>query len=150
MKQYEIQVELAAAQRAEFEDEAAKARQEREDAIEDVRIAERRRLADTADLRRQLRGERRRADKLQERLRDFIAGDSAQSMPAGQLLQKSECSVEPDNCSVSSWSLMSGQNEAGNGNNPATPSSPYPATVIVMISLTFCLQVAFAVMVVNS
>ena len=137
IKQYEIQVELAAAQRAEFEDEAAKARQEKEDALEDVRIAERKRLTDTADLRRQLRGERKRADKLQERLRDFIAvGDVTNASSSSVSNNHSKASngvdssfVDPDNCSVSSWSLMSGQNEAGNGNTPVTPSPPYPPTV---------------------
>ena len=65
--------------------------------------------------------ERRRADKLQERLRDYISETSDPS-----LLPKAEISVDHDNCSVSSWSLMSGQNEA---NNSATPSSPFPPTV---------------------
>ena len=128
MKELEIQVELASAQRSEFEDEAVKARQEREDALEDVRIADRKRLTDTADLRRQLRGERKRADKLQERLRDFIAGSDSNALasPSGGH-QQLPSSGEHDNCSVSSWSLMSGQNESVN--NPATPSSPYPTTV---------------------
>ncbi|EFX77167.1 hypothetical protein DAPPUDRAFT_225784 [Daphnia pulex] len=116
MKQYEIQIELAAAQRAEFEDEAIRARQEAQDAQEDVRISERRILSVTADLRRQLRGERRRADKLQERLRD-VASDNSSTLP------KAEASLDHDNCSVSSWSLMSGQNDAS-----ATPSSPFPPT----------------------
>jgi uncharacterized phage infection (PIP) family protein YhgE len=117
MKQYEIQIELAAAQRAEFEDEAIRARQEAQDAQEDVRISERRILSVTADLRRQLRGERRRADKLQERLRD-VASDNSNTLP------KADASLDHDNCSVSSWSLMSGQNDAS-----ATPSSPFPPTV---------------------
>ncbi|XP_046643034.1 GRIP1-associated protein 1-like [Daphnia pulicaria] len=116
MKQYEIQIELAAAQRAEFEDEAIRARQEAQDAQEDVRISERRILSVTADLRRQLRGERRRADKLQERLRD-VASDNSNTLP------KADASLDHDNCSVSSWSLMSGQNDAS-----ATPSSPFPPT----------------------
>ncbi|XP_046449997.1 GRIP1-associated protein 1-like [Daphnia pulex] len=116
MKQYEIQIELAAAQRAEFEDEAIRARQEAQDAQEDVRISERRILSVTADLRRQLRGERRRADKLQERLRD-VASDNSSTLP------KADASLDHDNCSVSSWSLMSGQNDAS-----ATPSSPFPPT----------------------
>lgn len=119
VKQYEIQIELAAAQRAEFEDEATRARQEAQDAQEDVRIAERRILSVTADLRRQLRGERRRADKLQERLRDVVS-DSSNPLP------KADNSIDQDNCSVSSWSLMSGQNE---GNPSITPSSPFPPTV---------------------
>ena len=119
VKQYEIQVELAAAQRAEFEEGAAQARQEAQDALEDVRIAERRIKSVTLDLRRQLRGERRRADKLQERLRDVIS-DASNPMP------KADTSIDHDNCSVSSWSLMSGQNE---GHASATPSSPFPPTV---------------------
>lgn len=121
IKQLEIQIELISAQRTEFEEEVTRARQQRDDSLEDVRIAERRRLTDTADLRRQLRSERRRADKLQERLRDYISETSDPS-----LLPKAETSVDHDNCSVSSWSLMSGQNEA---NNSATPSSPFPPTV---------------------
>ena len=110
---------MASAQRAEFEEDAARARQEAQDAQEDVRIAERRILTVTADLRRQLRGERRRADKLQERLRDVTSD-------ASNPLTKAETSVDHDNCSVSSWSLMSGQNE---GNASITPSSPFPPTV---------------------
>ena len=127
MKQYEIQIELAGAQRAEFEDEATRARQEAQDAQEDVRISERRILSVTADLRRQLRGERRRADKLQERLRD-VASDANNTLP------KADASMDHDNCSVSSWSLMSGQNE---GNASATPSSPFPPTVKQIHSLNF-------------
>lgn len=132
MKQYEIQIELAAAQRAEFEDEANRARQEVQDAQEDVRIAERRILTITADLRRQLRGERRRADKLQERLRDVVS-DASHPLP------KADSSMDHDNCSVSSWSLMSGQNE---GNASATPSSPFPPTVIELGQL-FCVAIFF-------
>jgi len=120
VKGYEIQVELMSAQKTEFEEDAARCRQEALDAQEDVRIAERRITSITADLRRQLRGERRRADKLQERLRDFVSDASF------QFPKSSETSVDADNCSVSSWSLMSGQNEANNA--PATSSSPYPIT----------------------
>ena len=58
-KEYEIQLELTAAQRAEFEVEAAQARQEARDALEDARIADRRIASVTHDLRRQLRAERR-------------------------------------------------------------------------------------------
>lgn len=124
MKQCEIQVELISAQKSEFEEAAARYRQEAQDATEDVRIAERRITSITADLRRQLRGERRRADKLQERLRDFVSGDSSFQV---QSAKSADVSIEQDNCSVSSWSLMSGQNEANNA--PVQSSSPYPTTV---------------------
>lgn len=127
IKQLEIQVELATAQRAEFEEEAQKARQEAQDAQEDVRIAERRIQTVTADLRRQLRVERRRADKLQERLRDFVTDNP---------LPKSDNSIDHDNCSVSSWSLMSGQNEG----HTATPSSPFPPTVTVFFLFYYFLN----------
>jgi len=123
MKQCEIQVELISAQKSEFEEAAARYRQEAQDATEDVRIAERRITSITADLRRQLRGERRRADKLQERLRDFVSGDSSFQV---QSAKSADVSIEQDNCSVSSWSLMSGQNEANNA--PIQSSSPYPTT----------------------
>ena len=124
MKQCEIQVELVSAQKIEFEEAAGRYRQEAQDAVEDVRIAERRITSITADLRRQLRGERRRADKLQERLRDFVSGDSSFQMQPAKF---ADTSIEQDNCSVSSWSLMSGQNEANNA--PVQSSSPYPTTV---------------------
>jgi len=123
MKQCEIQVELVSAQKIEFEEAAGRYRQEAQDAVEDVRIAERRITSITADLRRQLRGERRRADKLQERLRDFVSGDSSFQMQSAKF---ADTSIEQDNCSVSSWSLMSGQNEANNA--PVQSSSPYPTT----------------------
>lgn len=119
-KEYEIQLELTAAQRAEFEVEAAQARQEARDALEDARIADRRIASVTHDLRRQLRAERRRADKLQERLRDLISTDSSSSAAAAAVGPPSAAAAaDGDSCSVSSWSLMSGQNESVGA--PATP-----------------------------
>ena len=118
-KEFEIQLELMAAQRSEFEDEAIRCRQKVQDAQEDVRIAERRIASVTQDLRRQLRCERRRADKLQERLGELVADGSSVSLTAKN--DANNTSVDTDNCSVSSWSLMSGQNETNcNGNRPST------------------------------
>ena len=127
-KNCQVQLEVMSAQRAEFEEEAVRCRQEAQDALEDARIAERRIASVTQDLRRQLRCERRRADKLQDRLRDFISsnGSSSQVSPA-------ETVIDADNCSVSSWSLMSGQNESNgavvvSSSSNGTPSPPFPPT----------------------
>jgi len=70
LRDLRTQLEIANAQRAEFEEAAAVLRQEVTDAAEERRIVDRKAAAATKDLRRQLAAEKTRSDRLQERLRD--------------------------------------------------------------------------------
>ena len=75
------------------------------------------------DLKRQLQAERRKAEKLQERLREWAEAEtnvSEHTTPgsaAGHL--------DPDRSSISSWSLMSGQ---GGDQGLTSSSSPLPSS----------------------
>ena len=73
------------------------------------------------DLKRQLQAERRKAEKLQERLQEWAEAESnsEHNTPV------STGHLDPDRSSISSWSLMSGQ---GGDQGPTSSSSPLPSS----------------------
>ncbi|XP_037071783.1 GRIP1-associated protein 1-like [Pollicipes pollicipes] len=115
VKDLTMQLEITSAQLAEFKEKAAALRQEVKDSVDEKRIHERKGASVIKDLRRQLAQERRRADKLQQALQDApLADKPAELSPPPP--------PESDVQSVSSWSLMSGENGApsanGSGDSP--------------------------------
>ena len=75
------------------------------------------------DLKRQLQAERRKAEKLQERLQEWAEADSnvsEQTTPGSGTGH-----LDPDRSSISSWSLMSGQ---GGDQGLTSSSSPLPSS----------------------
>ncbi|XP_043224134.1 GRIP1-associated protein 1-like [Amphibalanus amphitrite] len=101
VKDLNTQLEISSAQLSEFKEKVATLRQEVKDSVDEKRIHERKGASITKDLRRQLAQERRRADRLQQALQDTSFADkSAELSPP----------PESDAQSVSSWSLMSGEN----------------------------------------
>ena len=106
------QLEISNAQRAEFEESIAHLDQEMRDRQEDLRIGEKKNSALLKDLKRQLRQEKQTNEKLQEKIKvyGFSGGEAANSEP------KSE--IEADRSSISSWSMMSGNNDAHSRSTP--------------------------------
>lgn len=93
-----------------MKEEVAKLKQEAKDVIEERKIQEKKGLSMVKELKRQLQVERRRAEKLQERLQELL-----NESPEGRcddILQSVELSDKQkgDTSSISSWSLMSGGN----------------------------------------
>ena len=109
------QLEIANAQRAEFEESVAHLDQEMRDRQEDLRIGEKKNTALLKDLKRQLKQERQSNEKLQEKIR--VYGFSSSDAAAAE--HKSE--VEADRSSISSWSMMSGNNDAPHSHSRSTP-----------------------------
>ena len=73
------------------------------------------------DLKRQLQAERRKAEKLQERLQEWAEAESNTE----HTTPVSTGHLDPDRSSISSWSLMSGQ---GGDQGPTSSSSPLPSS----------------------
>lgn len=78
--------------------------QQLHDAGEEKQLAEKKGIAVMKDLRRQLAAERKRSEKLQERMRDLLNEGTHTKTDVNK-------SVDPETSSVSSWSLMSGNCE---------------------------------------
>ncbi|XP_033109256.1 GRIP1-associated protein 1-like isoform X1 [Anneissia japonica] len=76
------------------------------DSIEERKISEKKGIATVKDLKRQLKMERKRAEKLQERLQQVLADASPSRLGLDDLLQipDYESRQKFDNSSVSSWS----------------------------------------------
>lgn len=110
LKDLSNQLDVTTAQKSELEEEVAKLKQEAKDVIEERKIQEKKGLSMVKELKRQLQVERRRAEKLQERLQELL-----NESPEGRcddILQSVELSDKQkgDTSSISSWSLMSGGN----------------------------------------
>ncbi len=112
------QLEISNAQRSEFEESITHIDQEMRDKQEEARIAEKKTAALVKDLKRQLRQEKQTNEKLQEKMKEVSIGGGAGSAASDAGNRQHE--FEADRSSISSWSLMSGQNE-GNGNSRSTP-----------------------------
>ncbi len=133
LRDLDLQLEIAGAQRTEFEEEARSLREEVRDLQEERRIADRKAAAANKDLRRQLQQEKQRNDRLQEKMRDhpLVVGGGEQLV--GSPSSHSHSAMDPDRHSISSWSMMSGQNEVGNSSSSAShrregkASTPIPA-----------------------
>jgi len=117
----ETQLELAAVQKEEVEEMVKKLQQEARDGVEEKKIGERKSVAMVKDLKRQLQAERRKAEKLQERLQEWAEAESNSE----HTTPVSTGHLDPDRSSISSWSLMSGQ---GGDQGPTSSSSPLPSS----------------------
>ena len=77
------------------------------------------------DLKRQLQAERRKAEKLQERLQEWAEADNTNVSSEQTTPGSGGGHLDPDRSSISSWSLMSGQ---GGDQGLTSSSSPLPSS----------------------
>jgi len=122
-KDFEMQLELVNVQRCEFEDDVAKLKQDIKDGLEDRKISEKKGHSLIKDLKRQLQNEKNRNEKLQEKMKECFETTSNLSEPSREL--------EADRTSVSSWSLMSGQNDRDTSTPNQLSTSPFPSNGFV-------------------
>ncbi len=120
LRDLNMQLEIANAQRSEFEDSCRSLREEVQDLQEERRIAERKSQQANKDLRRQLQQEKHRNDRLQEKMREVSFSAEVVHHHHGSPPQTAD---DSDRHSISSWSMMSGQNEVGGANNSSASSS---------------------------
>jgi len=99
-KEYDLKLELTNVQISEYEEKVSKLKQEIEDNYEDRRISEKKGHALVKDMKRQLQLEKSKNEKLQEKLKEYLETTSNLSGLGNE-----------DRRSVSSWSLMSEQND---------------------------------------
>ena len=115
-----LQLEIANAQKHEFEESAKALREELGDAREECKIAEKKGASHLKDLKRQLMAEKQRNEKLQEKMKEvsFVEVNNVNATAADDL----------DRTSISSWSMMSGGGSgSGSGRNEST-STPIPTS----------------------
>ena len=118
-RDFEMQLELVNVQRCEFEDNVAKLKQDIKDGLEDRKISEKKGHSLIKDLKRQLQSEKNRNEKLQEKMKECFETTSNLSEPSREL--------DADRTSVSSWSLMSGQNDRDTSTPNQLSTSPFPS-----------------------
>ncbi|KAF2364834.1 hypothetical protein FHG87_004413 [Trinorchestia longiramus] len=104
---FTTELEISSIQKQELEDKIADLQKQVSDAKEERRIHERRGASLLKDLKKQLSAEHRRADKLQDKLAQVLADPST---IAG--FSSSVSDVGDDVSSVSSWSMVSGDQRA--------------------------------------
>lgn len=114
-KEYEMKLELLNVQKCEFEESVSKLKQDIKDSLEDRKISEKKGHSLVKDLKRQLQQERAKNEKLQEKMKECFETNSNVSEPSRD--------NDGDRTSVSSWSLMSGQNDRAS--TPNLVSSPF-------------------------
>lgn len=112
------QLEIANAQRSEFEEQVVQLQQDIQDLGEERKIVEKKNQGLVKDLKRQLLAEQQRNEKLSEKMKELLADPPSLSEPD----RPNE--IETDRTSNSSWSIYSGNNDLPR--DPNCSSTPLP------------------------
>ena len=113
LRDLNMQLEIANAQRSEFEELSAQLKEEIKDLYEERKIGDKKGSALIKDLKRQLLSEKQRNERLQEKMKECFSGVSTPDplSSGGGAGAGGGKDLDPDRSSISSWSMMSGQND---------------------------------------
>merc|ERR1719278_531378 len=124
LRDLNMQLEIAYAQKNEFEESIEQLKQEIVDQAEDRKIGEKKTHGLIKDLKKQLLSEKQRNEKLSDKIKEHFEPPSTLS-DASQL--------EADRTSNSSWSIYSGQIEVKGAEENSNNVSPLPDSHVVEV-----------------
>ncbi|XP_029635246.1 GRIP1-associated protein 1 [Octopus sinensis] len=119
LEEYKQQETVLKAEIIQRDESINKLQQEIKDSVDEKKIHEKKGLTMLKDLKRQLHTERKRAEKLQERLQEILT-DPKNRQGVDDLFKPADIGDKAESSSVSSWSA--GASGIGNKDSPQSPN----------------------------